>query len=333
MIAVTTPTRSTHNSFFVVRQLLLRCLADSHVITDRPDDADLHIHVGTPEERQRDFYASPKHKLIFYSVTEAPDIPLDWVRVYNRCLEVWVPSVFCLETFERCGVTAPLRLIPHGIDCASLSSTNGGQANGVFTVQWQGIVQKRILPDGETVDGDRKRGYLVERAFRKAALPNSRLIVKSLPREAPAYDVRAGSVWYVSRSLGTREMAILDRDVDLFVWPTMGEGFGLVPLEKMARGISVAVPDWSGLTEYLPYFPVEKLAHDFVDVEYNGVATRMADVAEETIVACLRSAYERKEELRARRETLMTIARTHWDFRVRMKPLVCAAVRALLGSR
>ena len=43
--------------------------------------------------------------------------------------------------------------------------------------------------DGAVCDGDRKRGLLVERAFRRARLPDARLILKSVPLGRPRYDV------------------------------------------------------------------------------------------------------------------------------------------------
>ena len=45
-------------------------------------------------------------------------------------------------------------------------------------------------------------------------------------------------------------MTALDDAADLFVWPTRGEAFGLLPLKKFARGMSALVTDWSGIRSY-----------------------------------------------------------------------------------
>ena len=81
----------------------------------------------------------------------------------------------------------------------------------------------------------------MERAFRRANLPNSRLILKYLPIEGSSYDFRAGPVWYICKSMSAAQIHALDEVTDVFIWPTMGEGFGMTPLEKLARSVEAVL--------------------------------------------------------------------------------------------
>ena len=332
-VAVTCPTRATFNSFLVVRNLIIRALAGRVVASDAAAGADLHVHVGLPELAQRAFYdGSGDTPLVFYSFAEATSIPPHWTETFNRCAEVWVPSEFSRAVFRACGVTVPIRLVPLGVDPPRPGlEREDAPAPVPVTILWQGTTLRRVV-DGRIEDGDRKRGHLVETAFRRAALPDSRLVLKWIPYATPACEMRAGAVWYLCSVHTPLQTARLDRAVDLFVWPTMGEGFGLVPLEKMARGSASLVTNWSGPTEYLPDYPGAGLdGYELREVTFNGVPAQMAVVDPEALVEALRSAHARRDELRAGRAERARITAERWSFERKMRPAVVEAVDRMLG--
>lgn len=47
------------------------------------------------------------------------------------------------------------------------------------------------------------------------------------------------------------EMHDFLHDIDCFVFPTRGEGFGLPPLEAMATGLPVIATNWSGPEDFM----------------------------------------------------------------------------------
>jgi glycosyltransferase involved in cell wall biosynthesis len=190
---------------------------------------------------------------------------------------------------------------------------------------WQGARQK-AFQNSRPCDGDRKRGYLVETAFVKAKLPNSRLILKSLPLEGVSYDFRRGSVWYICKSFSPREMAALDALTDVFVWPTMGEGFGLPPLEKLAHGIPAFATFWSGPKDYQQDFPLKRLLPARLQmIRFNGALAEMADVDESSLIELIHDCYENRERLNELRPELFRIAR-RWDTNSVLKPSLLAAI-------
>jgi glycosyltransferase involved in cell wall biosynthesis len=332
-VAVTSPLSALHNSFFIVRNLLIRCLTGVVTVLDSPHAADLHIHIGTPEPEQSFLYAPSEGRLIFYSFAEAPFVPSHWAEALNKCLEVWVASEFTRKAFLDSGVTVPIRLIPLGIDISEFGYIHpNNHVERKFTFLWQGTRLHGLNGDKLT-DGDRKRGYLVERAFARANLPNSRLILKWLPNDHRTCDFRVGPIWYICRALNSRQVSTLDSKVDLFVWPTMGEGFGLIPLEKLSRGIPVLVTNWSGPRDYLRDFPIQHLDNfDLETVRFNGDLVKMAVVSEAYLVEAMREAYVQREHLNAIREKLAKIVKEKWGLESRMKPQVLAALNSRTSS-
>jgi glycosyltransferase involved in cell wall biosynthesis len=61
--------------------------------------------------------------------------------------------------------------------------------------------------------------------------------------EAPDCFERLGQI-------STKDMPTLYDDFDIFIWPSLKEGFGLPPLEAMARGLAVATTDNGGSGEF-----------------------------------------------------------------------------------
>jgi glycosyltransferase involved in cell wall biosynthesis len=325
-VAVTWPCNVTYNSFFIVGRLLVKSLIGHVEVTANPGDADLRIHVGTPEPEQAWMYNYRPGDLIFYTFAEASAIPRSWVEAFDRCREVWVPSRFTAGVLAAAGVRAPLRVIPLGLDADAVPPPQAPESD-VFTVMWQGVICRTRLEDGSVIDGDRKRGHLVESAFERAKLPAARLVLKSIPLRHLRFDRRADPVWEICEVFSASATRALDAAADLFVWPTRGEAFGLLPLEKLARGVPCLVTNWSGVREYLDDFPEHALdCFTLEDVSYNNVRAQMADVDEDGLVAAIRERYERRHEARASRAALAEKTLDLWNFRRTMLPLVRDAV-------
>jgi hypothetical protein len=319
---VTWPCNAVFNSFFITARLIVRSLIKHVEVSSTPQDAALRIHVGTPEDEQAWMYAYRPENLIAYTFAEASSIPASWTTVLNRCREVWVPSKFSADVFASAGVQTKIRVVPLGIDVDAAPKPNLARNDRTFTILWQGVVCRRRVGD-TIVDGDRKRGYLVERAFKLANLPGARLVLKSIPLQQPRFESRIEPIWEICESISVARGYAIDDAADVFVWPTMGEAFGLLPLEKFSRGVACRVTGWSGVLEYLKDFPGHALDRfSLQDVSYNGVTCRMADVAEDALVETLRDCFERRDEIRDARRELSEKTRELWNFRRTMLPEV-----------
>ncbi len=326
-VCFTAPPLAKDASFSIVKELLITAVRGHVELSNESSRAELRVHVGTPDSFRPELLSPRKNKLVFYTVAEATRVPDYWVRSLNQCDEVWTPSRFAARAMRQSGVSRPVYLIPYGVDCGVQRILRPTcPTDQPFTVLWQGS-RLKVYRNGQPSDGDRKGGLLLERAFRRANLPKSRLILKYLPIEGNSYDFRVGPVWYICKSMSAAEIHELDEITDVFVWPTRGEGFGMTPLEKLAKGIPAFATYWSGPREYLKDFPLPRLMPTGLEhVRFNGAPARMARIDEATLIDLLNYCYHNRQELNARRPLLATIARERWDFRHVLQPRLLAAI-------
>lgn len=177
---------------------------------------------------------------IGYTPWESTKLPDGWVRQMNQMDEVWTTSFACMDWFKANGVQRPMRVLHHGVNRehfpAKLRKLNAGE---VF----------KFLHIGEPAD--RKGGEYVYRAFVEAfgGNENVSLTLKGEPR----FVVDAPNVHVVREMLSQEDLLKLYHDHHAFVYPTNGEGFGLLPFQAAATGMPTLVTDWSGPVDFMKY--------------------------------------------------------------------------------
>lgn len=190
---------------------------------------------------------------IGYTMLEVDGLPAEWVRQANLMDEVWVPSTFNQETFRNSGVTAPIKVVPLGINPAYFSTNiKGKKVDGKFTFlsifEW----------------GERKAPDILLRAFTDefGADEPVQLLCKANNFD-PSISIRAeieklklkkggGRVFVAENQiLQQYELGVLYRSADCFVLPTRGEGWGMPILEAMACGLPVIATNWSSQVDFI----------------------------------------------------------------------------------
>jgi len=162
----------------------------------------------------------------------------DWKRrrkdsELNLATTVSVASTFTRKSLERFDLRAPILVTPYGFPTDTFVSRSR-PPTGRFTVLSVG-----------THDLRKGTPYLLE-AWRRAAIPDAELhLVGPLRLAKPFVDRYAGTFqhWpHVAKSeLGARYAA-----ADLLVFPTLGDGFGLVIQEAMCSGTPVLTTPCGG---------------------------------------------------------------------------------------
>ena len=274
---------------------------------------DARVLIGTPDSFLLDH---PQPDLIFHTMWEAEPLPPSWLPVLQNAGALWVPSRFVEKVLREAGYEGPVIVAGYGVDPAEYSYVERPRT---------GNERYTFLAWARTMV-DRKRTLDVIKAFAKADLPGSQLIVKHnfnlgtehhdgfLAKLFPLLDVAdfngsyeqvpIQNVHILTGDLPPAEMTQLLAMADCMVYPGTAEGFGLMPLEMMATGGLVIAPACSGLAEFVSPETNLVLPHgDLVEArtlsEIWGSPAYVPSVNNDDLVALMTYAYEHRREAAA----------------------------------
>jgi glycosyltransferase involved in cell wall biosynthesis len=181
-------------------------------------------------------WSSPDSYKIGYVPWESTKLPDRWIPYLKECDEVWTTSDWAKLVFEKHGLV-DVRVYEHGVDTGP-----------------EGWTRKRRRPENRPIrflhigePAPRKAGQLVYDTFEKlfGQSGDATLTIK-----AHGYNtVRAKNglrpdkvnphVKVIAEEFELFEMIDLVHRHDVLVYPSWGEGFGLIPLQAMATGMPV----------------------------------------------------------------------------------------------
>lgn len=184
-----------------------------------------------------------------YTPWESTKIPVGWQYNMNVCNEIWTTSNFVKEVYINNGIKKDIHVIPHGI-------------SEEFKVHERELSRTfNFLHVGG--DSKRKNAQLVVDAFLELFDGNDdfRLILK--------YNKFCFAECYVNNRLvsadqhpqiiGIPDILSNDEIIKLYnkshclVYPTSGEGFGMIPFEAMATGLPTIVTNLTGCADFAHY--------------------------------------------------------------------------------
>jgi len=211
---------------------------------------------------------------IGYTMLETSRIPDDWVKSLNQLDGVWTPSAWGKKVFADCGVKKDsIAVVPGGVDPVLYDRKRwigklqwpekyADHYKFLCVGKWEVRKMQRELAQAFVTEFEGQKALLVlacHNPFIKDFNAHELLFragVSIGTDKQPAIEV-------VPANLPLDAMAALYANVDAFVLPTRGEGFGLPILEAMASGLPVITTQWGGQSEYLTgngfgsYYPIE----------------------------------------------------------------------------
>lgn len=205
------------------------------------EEIDYHINFCSPL-----YYQIRNNYIVGYTPWESTKVPQSWLHNMRQCDEIWATSNFVKDVYIQNNVHTNIHVIPHGV-----------------TPDWE-IIEREVT--GRFVflhvggDSKRKNAQLVVDAFLELFDGNDdyRLILK--------YNNFCYAEVYIDGSLkpahehpqiigipeifDTYDLVKLYHKAHCMVYPTSGEGFGLIPLEAMATGLPTIVTNETGCKDY-----------------------------------------------------------------------------------
>lgn len=189
---------------------------------------------------------TPQRDLFWHTCFEADPVPPHTTEILNRAAGVWLPNEWNRELYERNGLETEILVAPYAVNQECFGLVNRKASEQPYTFLWVG----NSLGDGSTWGG-RKGGELVVRAFQKLGLKDARLVLK-VTGDSGVVDVKIDGldVTMIPEILPMDKYVALLGVADCLVYPSRGEGFGLIPLEAMATGLPTIATHGSGMTDF-----------------------------------------------------------------------------------
>ncbi len=231
-----------------------------HTVRFADEEAPVEIAFCQPDYSE---WSNPDAYHIQYTPWESTVLPPGWVEAFNEnCDEVWTPSPLIMQWYRDAGVTTPIFVYEHGIE-------------NIWTPKRRRRGDKlRFLHVGEPAP--RKAGQMAMEAFIDVfgeredvsltikAWNRSTVRVKKHGSIIGNPQVVYKNVKTVYDELTPEQMVSLFHHHDALIYPSWGEGFGLIPLQAMATGMpTICTEAWAPYKEFLE--PALRLSSRLVD--------------------------------------------------------------------
>jgi len=222
-------------------------------------DIPFHINFCQPY-----YYQLTNAYNVGYTPWESTKIPPGWLYNMNVCNEIWTTSSFVKDIYIQNGVRDNIHVIPHGV-------------SEDFAIVERELLNKfNFLHVGG--DSKRKNAQLVVDAFLELFDGNEdyQLILKynNFCYAEIYLDGKLVQATEHPQIIGIPEIFSAEDLVRLYhkchclVYPTSGEGFGMIPFEAMATGMPTIVTNLTGCADFAHYgIPLEA---EYGEATYNN---------------------------------------------------------------
>ncbi len=219
----------------------------------------LQLDINSPKSKVQLYYGSPpgyfspNQYKIQMTQWESTLVPPNWVDHAKDYNEWWTANHFGADAFINAGVPAEkIHIYEHGVDASTWTPKKRGQ---------NGVIRFLHVDSGSP----RKRADLAIKAF-KAAFGNDLNYELTLKHSHyPSNDAdwfsqevlenygewESVNVRRIKENMGLPELVNLFHFHDVLIYPSEGEGFGLIPLQALATGMPViSTSRWCSYDKY-----------------------------------------------------------------------------------
>lgn len=219
----------------------------------------IHIDGNSPKSKVQLYYGSP-HGFFYphqYKIQmtqwESTLVPPHWVDHAKEYDEWWTANKFGAEAFINAGVPSEkVHIYEHGVDASMWTPKKRGTRDTIRFLH---------IDSGSP----RKRAPLAVEAFKKAFgdNPDYEITLKyshGAASEQDWFDEKIlanygewerNNVRHIRENMTIEHLISLFHFHDVLIYPSEGEGFGLIPLQALATGMPViSTSDWCSYDKY-----------------------------------------------------------------------------------
>ena len=239
----------THNGFSYAGLKLAQALERQGIKVIKNDYSEVAIAFTPPylyEDVDADY-------IIGYTPWETTEIPVEWYDHIEYADELWTTSHFCKEVLSKY-TNKKIDIVLHGVDPSDFKMTkrNLGRPG-----QQKEIL--KFLHIGEPAE--HKGGQLVADAYNEVFGRQNDVMLTmkgiefiSARNREPFGPVTLNRQIHKNVDvLSVYDLNALMNNHHCLVYPSHGEGFGLIPLQAMFTGLPTILTPWSGMKEFSNY--------------------------------------------------------------------------------
>lgn len=232
-----------HTGYGNASRLLKEALSVQGVTFDY--DADVALNFCMPSDYEFGSYT------IGYTPWESTEVPGNWKRNMKAVSDLWTTSSWTAEIFRE--ITGRKSFIlPHGIE-PCWTPYHHQQPHLPFTFLHVG--EPAVRKGGDIVLEAWHRRFSrdkgVKLIYKCTGWPMAR--IKDRKGSIVASPGKYPNIEIINSIYTQPELSELYSKVDCLVYPTRGEGFGLIPLEAMASGLPTILPNGGGTKDFARY--------------------------------------------------------------------------------
>jgi glycosyltransferase involved in cell wall biosynthesis len=276
------------------------------------------------EQPKEEWMTLPFERKIAIVPFETTRIPQSWVPRINSCKALIVPCKQNVEMMRDSGITIPIEIVHWGIDPEKFYEIERPRRD-TFTFGTMGSLSLRKGTD-----------ILVKAFFEEFKYEKDvRLLCKTSSNNF-LWAVRDPRMQVDMTPVSHEElMNLFFKQIDCFVFPTRGEGFGLTPLEAAATGVPIIATGWSGIKEYMtPEIGWEidhtmEPATSFSEKVYKEPCGFWALPDKENLKKLMRYAYEHKNETKEKGKKAAEYVRREWTWKKKIPMYIDALKKHL----
>lgn len=195
------------------------------------------------------YYQTGRSYTVGYTPWESTKVPDSWRQAMSECDEIWATSDFVKEVYKKNNLHYNIKVIPHGI-------------SEEYEILDREVTDKfNFLHIGG--DSKRKNVQMVVDAFLELYDGNTdyQLVLKYNGfcdadvylngQIVPAH--KHPQIYSLPQTFTTSDMVALYHKCHCLVYPSSGEGFGMIPFEAISTGMPSIVTNLTGTADFAKY--------------------------------------------------------------------------------
>jgi glycosyltransferase involved in cell wall biosynthesis len=234
--SITNAASSVHTGYGYVTSKIMRNILDTghKLLVER--NADVEFCFNLPKFFK--FSDNPNSRKVGYMAWESTNLQDGWQGIINeKCDEIWVPSNFVKDVVEQY-TDKEVYVFKHGVD-STFPAKRKERTDKVKFLSMGYPALRKDIP------------HVIDSFLELYAGSKDHELTIKIYEKYNNLEINEPNIKIIDKTVSYPEVASLMHDHDVLLYPSWGEGFGLIPLQAMATGTpSIITNGWADYTKY-----------------------------------------------------------------------------------